>query len=69
LRKNLKIKKRRSVFAPAEREVFQAAKPCDVYVFESAYAAPCSPRSPLTGANEKMQEACQFFILKLFYCK
>ncbi|CUX50606.1 hypothetical protein AGR3A_Lc130295 [Agrobacterium tomkonis CFBP 6623] len=60
MRKNLKIKKRRSVFAPAEREVFRAAKPCDVCVFESAYAAPCLPRSPLTGANMKKQEACQF---------
>jgi len=60
LRKNLKTKKRRSVFAPAEREVFRAAKPCDVYVFESAYAAPCSLRSPLTGANNRKQAACQF---------
>jgi hypothetical protein len=60
LRKNLKIKKRRSVFAPAEREVFRAAKPCDVCVFEGAYTAPCLPRSPLTGAKDKKQEACQF---------
>jgi hypothetical protein len=60
LRKKPENKKRRSVSAPAEREVFRAAKPCDVYVFESAYAAPCLPRSPLTGANRKTQEACQF---------
>jgi len=67
LRKNLKIKKRRSVFAPAEREVFRAAKPCDVYVFESAYAALCLPRSPLTGANRKKQRACQFMDSRI-YC-
>ncbi|CUX43902.1 hypothetical protein AGR8A_Lc20139 [Agrobacterium fabrum str. J-07] len=60
MRKNPKIKKRRSVFAPSEREVFRAAKPCDVYVSESAYAAPCLLRSPLTGAKNKKQEACQF---------
>jgi hypothetical protein len=67
LRKNRKIKKRRSVFARAEREMFRAAKPCDVYVFESAYTAPCSPRSPLTGATKDMQEACQFMIFILYH--
>ncbi|CUX59944.1 conserved hypothetical protein [Agrobacterium tumefaciens str. Kerr 14] len=60
LAKKPENKKRRSVFAPAEREVFRAAKPCDVCVFESAYAAPCLPRSPLTGAQDEKQEACQF---------
>jgi hypothetical protein len=65
LRKTRKIKKRRSVFAPSEREVFRAAKPCDVYVFESAYAAPCLLRSPLTGAKQATQEACQFIEIEL----
>ncbi|CUX54610.1 hypothetical protein AGR6A_Lc120035 [Agrobacterium sp. NCPPB 925] len=60
LAKKPENKKRRSVFAPSEREVFRAAKPCDVYVSESAYAAPCLLRSPLTGAKDGKQEACQF---------
>ncbi|MBM7322786.1 hypothetical protein WA845_25020 [Agrobacterium sp. CMT1] len=46
-------------------EVFRAAKPCDVYVFESAYAAPCLLRSPLTGAKNKKQKACQFIEIEL----